>query len=176
VPLAIVLFFVVRRDSPPDWDCGESAPPGQDARLEEFRRGRIPIHVAAAAALGVAIAWLSRRRVTRSGEARPLGKPTAMGLAAAGAYAIASLIDHDVFIPMLLVGFLTVGIAIYAASDGQPLVFLIGLPALAAIAWGLTRDRAHGYVLSAVAWVELLLAIPGSLAAIYLDGHGPLLC
>jgi hypothetical protein len=79
------------------------------------------------------------------GEARPLGKPTAMGLAAAGAYAIASLIDHDVVIPMLLVGFLTVGIAIYAASDGQPLVFLIGLPALAAIAWGLTRDRARGW-------------------------------
>ena len=44
------------------------------------------------------------------------------------------------------------------------------------LAWALTRERARGYVLATVAWLELLLVLPGSLAAIYLDGHGPILC
>jgi len=71
---------------------------------------------------------------------------------------------------------LTAGLAIYAASDGNPLILLVGLAVLGLIAWALTRDRARGYVLAAVAWIELLLVLPGSMAAIYLDGHGPILC
>jgi hypothetical protein len=176
VPLALVLIFVVLRDSPPDWGCGESEPPGQDARLADFRRGAIPLHAAGAALLLAAIAWLSARRVRRADGRGAIGRPTAVGLAVAAVYAVTSLIYHDVFFPLLIIGFLTVGLTIYAASEGNPLVFLIGLPALAAIAFGLTRERARGYVLAALAWIELLLVLPGSLGAIYINGHGPIIC
>ena len=174
VPVLIFVIFVVLRDSPPNWDCGDNEPVGQDARLDAFRSGAIALHVGCAAVLGAAIAALSAERVHKRGRPRAVGRPTLLALALVAAYIVASLIVHDLFVFAGFAGFLVIGVGVEATSGG--LTVLAALVVAGLLVWGARRSRARGYLLATVAWFELTIGLAGSLAVIYLDGNGPILC
>jgi hypothetical protein len=70
-----------------------------------------------------------------------------------------------------------VGIPVYVLSGGASILLLAAvLAVLGAVAYGAVRWRRRGDLLAFVAWAELVLGLPGSLAVIYLDGEGPLFC
>jgi len=177
VPLAIVLVFALLRDSPPDFDCGDPKPSGQDARVDDFRAGAIPLHLAGGAILAMALLALSRDRVRAAGKDAPVGTVTAVALIAFAFYVGISLVEHDLFFPLFIAGFLTVGLLVVILFQNfQPLTILVAIAVVAVLAWLLRRPRVRGYLLATLGWAELLLVLPGSLALIYLDGRGPLLC
>src|SRR5919199_3802034 len=81
-----------------------------------FKTALVPAHLAAAGALSVCVWILSARRRRR----RLPAKPTLWLLSAAWAYALASLIDHDLF-----------ALAAMASAIAAPTVGLLGLLMLA---------------------------------------------
>src|SRR3712207_5682267 len=81
VAAGVPAVFWPVRDVPPGWDCGDSEPPGQAARLEAFQEGMIPIHaVAALVLLGALCAWSAHR------NGGSIGFPTALAAALFSAY------------------------------------------------------------------------------------------
>ncbi len=90
------------------------------------------------------------------------------------AYIVASLIVHDLFVFAAFAGFLVIGVGVEATSGG--LTVLAALVVVGLLVWGARRSRARGYLLATVAWFELTIGLAGSLAVIYLDGNGPILC
>jgi hypothetical protein len=114
--------------------CNSSPLPGA------YSDALIPLHVAAALALGACLLGLSR------------GRWTVAGLTAVAVYLLACLIDHDVFLPAALAGFL--------AWPALVVLLVVGVRA------GLAREFS---VLGAqvVAWTALLVLLPGHFDAAY---------
>ena len=168
----IVSIFVLGRTPPPGYGCGHTEPPGHDAALEAFRSGAIPVHLACAALLAAALAWLSRERAAAAGRERKVGGPTVVGLALLLGYAGVSVLFPDFFV-------LAAGLSVVVVGGLTPVgAIAASLLIAAAIAWFRPRERAPRWSLAAawLGWVALAVGLPASYTFVWLAGSGPLFC
>ena len=169
----LALTTWIARDIPPDYDCGDERPAGQEQRLEDFRRGQVPAHalVAFCALGGVAAA----ARARRGGPFRP-GVPTFVAL---GAVALsAALAAAGVWGPALV---LAIGPALvlallgaFGAAGGAILGSLILAGLGAALLALLRRGRSFAWA-EAFFWVVLLF-LGGHGVLLTFVGEGPIFC
>jgi hypothetical protein len=119
--------------------CNTSLLPGA------YSDALIPLHVAAAVALGACALGLSR------------GRFTVAALVAAGIYLVACLIDHDVFMPAAVAGVVL----------GWPAAVLVPLAVAVRARLGRTFDTFGAQV---VVWTALLVVLPGHFVAAWSRG------
>ena len=164
LPAPIWLF----RDRPPYWSCGDEEPPGQDAALEAFRAGAIPLHAGAAVVLLAALlAWSERHGSDRTRQL------TRVAVALAGAYLLIMLVWHEAFAPLAVAVFL--GAALI--GENALLVVVIASVLLVIVtARKSARKDDHSWLITALGWTLLLFGVPAHLAAVYLVGYGPIIC
>jgi hypothetical protein len=158
IPLAAITLTWLGLDVPPRAGCDEDPTPAAAA----FHDHAIAIATVAAVALMAMIAWASSRR---SHDGRP-GRPTTFALGAAAAYLVACLLDHEVFAPIGIVGLLPLLI-----SGIGSVALLIGITMLVA---GLSGRSMIG--LSVLAWLVLLVALPGDVALAWYQATGAFAC
>ncbi len=148
--LAAVLgltFWVVR--TPPVASCGDGP---SEAAMDAYQAGAIPLHLFALLVLGAIVWHMSDSRATR----------VALGVAAA--LAVTCLVFPAVFVFVAIPGLL--GLAV-----GGPLIVLAVL-VLAALSFARRRVRLRprpGGV-AIVAWLGIVLVVPGHLALVLLQG------
>jgi hypothetical protein len=139
VALVLGLAFWVLLEPHSTGSCNTSLQPGA------YTDALIPLHVAAAVALGACALWLSR------------GRLSVAAVAVAGAYLLACLVDHDVFVVAAFAG-VVLG---WPAAVGVPLV----LGVRASLARGFDRFGAQVLV-----WTALLVVLPGHFVAAWSRG------
>lgn len=167
VPLGLALFWMVLRDRPPDWDCFETKPRNQDARVDEFRTGAgstfVVSTVLVMATACVASAWVQERR------GRPRRADPATLAVAVGGVVLATVcaVANDAFV---VVGY--AGVLLVVASPVVALVVLIAL-VLAVRAGPPLRGV---LVLRILCWTAGLVALPVLANWVVATGAEPLLC
>jgi hypothetical protein len=159
VATAVPAAFWPVRDVPGNWSCGDSEPPGQDAKIDAFQAGAIPIHAVAALVLLAALcAWSAHR------GGGSIAWPTALGAALFGGYLALMLAWNDAYAPLGFVAF--VSLAFYAA----PILLLVLL------VLSLRRSRVRDTAVAALGWALLLVGLPLHLDLVVLQGGGPFFC
>jgi hypothetical protein len=128
-----------------------------------FKTALVPAHLAAAAALSVCVWMLSARRRRR----RLPAKPTLWVLSAAWVYALASVIDHDLFGPTAMASVLaapTFGLL------GLLMLVLRTVVALRSAQLTPTRWQQHAFATQVLLWGAFLIGLPAHLTHAWLSG------
>ena len=166
IAAVVPIPFWLLRDRPENWDCGESAPPGQDAALDDFRAGAIPLHFTAAVVLMMALwAWSARRRGAGA------GLPTAWSVVAYGLYITVAVAWNDAYAPLAILSVLAL---IYVMPILVPGALLAAL-----IVWVRKPSALEGvryHLVAGTGWALLLVGLPVHFDLVYLTGDGPMFC
>ena len=166
--LAVVLpgVFWLLKEPPPDIDCYEDPGPSQQAAIDDFRWGAIPLHAMTALVLLAALcAWSARH----NGGA--VGRPTGVATFVLAAYLAVMLVWNDAFAPL---GFAALFGTFYVVPIVVGVSFVAALVVWVARPW--RRDQLRHRSVAAVGWLLLLYALPLHLTVVYLKGDSPLAC